>query len=84
MKVEVLLFASLRDELGAHLTLEVPESRPGETTAGAVRESLRAASPSAAGLGKRVLVAVNEAHARDSDPVRPGDTVALLPPLAGG
>jgi molybdopterin converting factor small subunit len=27
---------------------------------------------------------VNERHAADGDPVRPGDTVAFLPPLAGG
>lgn len=84
MKVEILLFASLRDELGATRTVDAAEARPGESTVGAVREAFLAACPSAARLGKRLLVAVNEVYARDGDPVRPGDAVAFLPPLAGG
>ncbi len=84
MRVEVLLFASLRDELGAAFALEVPESLPGKTTVGALREAFLAASPTAARLGKRTLVAVNETFAGDTDPVCPGDTVAFLPPVAGG
>ncbi len=84
MQVEVLLFASLKDELGAVRTIEAAESAPGETTVGALRSSFVAAHPSAARLGKRILVAVNERYARDGDPVRPGDVVAFLPPVAGG
>jgi molybdopterin converting factor subunit 1 len=84
MKVDILLFASLRDELGASRTVEAPEGPSGETTVGAVREAFLAACPSAARLGKRILVAVNEVYARDTDPVRPSDAVAFLPPLAGG
>ena len=84
MKVEILLFASLRDEHGSPLAVEASESRPGETTVGAVREAFLSACPSASRLGKRILVAVNEVYARDADPVRAGDAVAFLPPLAGG
>ena len=84
MKVEILLFASLKDELGGTRTVEAAESRPGETTVGAVRDAFLAANPSAARLGRRILVAVNEIYAGDGDPVRPGDAVAFLPPLAGG
>lgn len=84
MKVEILLFASLRDELGATRTLDVPEARPGEATVGSLREAFLAACPSAGRLGKRILVAVNEVYAADGHPVRPGDTVAFLPPVAGG
>jgi molybdopterin converting factor small subunit len=84
MQVEVLLFASLKDELGGRCILEVPETRPGEVTVGALREAFLAACPSAGRLGKRTLVAVNERYAADGDPVRAGDTVALLPPVAGG
>ena len=84
MRVEILLFASLRDELGGTRAVEVPESRPGEATVGALREAFLTSCPSAARLGKRILVAVNENFARDADPVRPGDTVAFLPPVAGG
>ena len=84
MRVEILLFASLRDELGGTRAVEVPESCPGETTVGALREAFLSSCPSAAPLGKRILVAVNERFARDADPVAAGDTVAFLPPLAGG
>ena len=84
MRVEILLFASLRDELGGTRAVEAPESRPGETTVGALREAFLVACPSAARLGKRILVAVNEEFARDADPVQAGDTVAFLPPVAGG
>ncbi|MFN7985872.1 MAG: MoaD/ThiS family protein [Thermoanaerobaculia bacterium] len=84
MKVEILLFASLRDELGATRTVEVAAGPAGETTVGAVREAFLVACPSAARLGRRILVAVNEVYARDGDPVRSGDAVAFLPPLAGG
>jgi molybdopterin converting factor subunit 1 len=84
MQVEILLFASLKDELGPASTVAVPDAGPGGTTVGAVRAAFLAAHPSAARLGRRILVAVNERHAADADPVRPGDTVAFLPPLAGG
>lgn len=84
MRVEVLLFASLRDELGPTCALEVAETAPGETSVGALRRAFLPVSPTAARLKNRVLVAVNERHASDDDPVRPGDTVAFLPPLAGG
>lgn len=84
MRVEILLFASLRDELGGIRAVEVPESLPGETTVGALREAFMASCPSVARLGNRILVAVNEKFARDVDPVHAGDTVAFLPPVAGG
>lgn len=84
MQVEILLFASLRDELGASVSVTVPESAPEETTVGALRTSFLAAFPAGARLGRRLLVAVNERHAADADRVRTGDTVAFLPPLAGG
>jgi molybdopterin converting factor subunit 1 len=84
MHVEILLFAALKDELGGVRTVDVPESRPGEATVGALREAFLAACPSTGRLGRRILVAVNEEYARDGDPVRAGDTVAFLPPVAGG
>lgn len=33
---------------------------------------------------KAVRVAVNQEYARPGDPVRPGDEVALFPPVTGG
>ena len=84
MMVEVLLFASLRDELGGSITLEVAEDGTGGTTVGALRAALARVSPPAGRLGGRLLAAVNERHAADSESVREGDVVAFLPPLAGG
>ncbi len=84
MQVEVLLFASLKDELGPLVTVTVPGSGDEGTTVGAVRSAFLSAHPSAARLGRRMLVALNERHAGEDDPVRPGDVVAFLPPLAGG
>jgi molybdopterin converting factor small subunit len=35
-------------------------------------------------FGTRAKLAINETWAKETDPVAPGDTVALLPPVAGG
>ncbi len=80
MKVDVLLFASLKDELGPSVSIEVAEP----ATVASLREALAAAYPVVARFGPRAKAAVNEAWARETDAVRPGDTVALLPPVAGG
>jgi molybdopterin converting factor subunit 1 len=80
VKVEVLLFASLRDAVGRTIAVEVPEP----ATVTSLRRALEAAHPVIARFGTRAKLAVNEAWARETDPVAPGDTVALLPPVAGG
>lgn len=84
MKVRILFFASLRDELGESRIVEVAEALPGEATVASLREAVAALSPAVDRLGRRLLVAVNERYATDADLVRPGDSVAFLPPLAGG
>ena len=80
MRVQVLLFASLKDEVGPAFTVEVPEP----ATVATLRRALEAAHPAFRSIGRRAMVAVNEAWASDHDPVAPGDSVALLPPVAGG
>lgn len=80
MRVDVLLFASLKDDVGPSFAVELPE--PADVAG--LRRALEAAHPAFARIGRRAMVAVNEAYARDADPVRPGDAVALLPPVAGG
>ena len=82
MFVEVLLFASLREEVGPVFRVEVAAS--GGTTVGELRRALEASHPAFGRMGRRALMAVNEAWARDGDAVREGDTVALVPPVAGG
>jgi len=80
VRVDVLLFASLKDEIGPRYGVELAEG----ATVADLRLALEAAHPAFARFGRRAMVAVNEAYARDHDPVRAGDTVALLPPVAGG
>ena len=80
MRVEVLLFAALRDEVGPNVAVDVREG----ATVAELRQALEAAHPAIARYGRRAMVAVNEAWAADGEPVHSGDTVALLPPVAGG
>ncbi len=80
MTVTVLLFASYADTLGTS-SLDI-ELEPGAT----VREVVgRVRSlPGADRLPPEPLVAVNEAYARRDHVLRPGDEVAIIPPVAGG
>jgi molybdopterin converting factor subunit 1 len=80
VKVEVLLFASLRDAVGRTIAVEVPEP----ATVTTLRRALEAAHPVIARFGTRAKLAINETWAKETDAVAPGDTVALLPPVAGG
>ncbi len=77
----VLLFARYAELAGAE-RVEVPVA-PGADVRG-VLVGLRAGLPGAAALPDAPLCAVNHRQARMGDPVRPGDVVAFLPPLAGG
>jgi molybdopterin converting factor subunit 1 len=80
VRVDVLLFAALKDELGPSVSVDVAEPA---TVASLVR-ALEAAYPPIARFAGRAKAAVNETWAREGDAVHPGDTVALLPPVAGG
>ncbi len=80
MRVDVLLFAALKDELGPRVSIEVGEP----ATVASLRRALEAAHPAIARFGSRAKAAVNETWAQETDAVRAGDTVALLPPIAGG
>lgn len=78
MTVTLLLFASYRDSVGAKsLELNVSEG----TTVRELAEGLgRDYSTSFSGA----LCAVNERYVPPDTPIKPGDTVALFPPVAGG
>ena len=85
MKLKLLFFAALREQLGVgDESIDVPE---GVTTVAGLRSHLmqrgdawqRALSP-----GRALRVAVNQDMARASTPVRSGDEVAFFPPVTGG
>jgi molybdopterin converting factor subunit 1 len=79
--VKILAFAGARDVLGtAELTfpLEAP------CTAAELLAEVCRKWPSLAPWRGAIRVAVNGAYAASDDPVRFGDEVALIPPVAGG
>ncbi|MBX6323012.1 MAG: molybdopterin converting factor subunit 1 [Rhodospirillaceae bacterium] len=83
--MKLLYFAWLRQRIGrAEEELSPP---PEVATVGALLDWLEARGGGyAAALANRrlVRVAVNQEYAGADDPVRPGDEVALFPPVTGG
>jgi molybdopterin converting factor subunit 1 len=80
MSVTVLLFASYADALGASsLSVDLPAG----ATVADVLADLRG-RPGAERLPPAPLVAVNQRYASATSPVRAGDEVAVIPPVAGG
>ncbi len=80
MSVTVLLFASYADALGASsLSLDLPAG----ATVGDVLAELMS-RPGADRLPPSPLMAVNQRYASADSPVRSGDEVAVIPPVAGG
>ena len=74
MKVRVLLFAALRERLGkSELECDV---KPGESVSQLAERIL--------GFNRNVLFAVNDQFADKEHVVSDGDTVAFIPPMAGG
>ncbi len=81
MTLTVLLFARLRDAAGADA---VPvELSAGETVAD-LRRRLADAHPALGALLERSAVAVNHDFADPARVLRPGDEVAVIPPVSGG
>lgn len=82
MKLTVLYFAAVRDLVGKdEEALDVPDA---VATIAALEAHLAAIHPELAGRLGYVRFARNEEFARATDPVADGDTIALIPPVAGG
>jgi molybdopterin synthase sulfur carrier subunit len=85
MKVKVLYFAGLREQLGS--PGEDLELSAAVSTVAGLRTHLMArggAWQSALAQGRALRVAVNQEMAQPTTPVRPGDEVAFFPPVTGG
>lgn len=80
MTVDVLLFASYADALGA---ASVRVTVADGATVRDVLTAVRAEAPRLP-LPARPLVAVNHRYAQPDHAIAPGDEVALFPPVAGG
>jgi molybdopterin synthase sulfur carrier subunit len=85
LKVKVLFFASLREQLGTGaVELEVPAA---VATVGALRSHLRGlggAYDVALGDKRALRTAVNQEMAQASAPLKAGDEIAFFPPVTGG
>ena len=83
--MKVLYFAWLKAKTG--MSEEEVSPPPEVTTVAGLLDWLKAQGPGhAEALADLsvVKVAVNQEYARPGDPVRPGDEVALFPPVTGG
>jgi molybdopterin converting factor subunit 1 len=80
MMVDVLLFASYADAIGAS---RVAVDLPPDAT---VRDVLARVQQMASGkrIPQRPMVAVNKRYAREDQRVSATDEVAIIPPVAGG
>ncbi len=85
MKVKLLYFASLREQLGTPgEELELPRD---VTTVGGLRAHLKARGgvfEKALSEKSPVRVAVNQDMAQQGAPIKAGDEVAFFPPVTGG
>ena len=85
MKVKVLYFAALREQLGTPgEEIELPS---GVGTVAALRAHLRGrggAWQAALADGRLVRTAVNQDMAQPSAAIKAGDEVAFFPPVTGG
>lgn len=81
LRITVLLFAYLREVAGTDkLTLDLPEgSRLSD-----LWPPLSERFPRFRGMEDSLAWAVNHAYARPDQPLKDGDTVAVLPPVSGG
>ncbi len=85
MKVKVLFFAALREQLGTSgEDIELPSS---VATVAALRTHLISrggAWQAALAEGKLVRMAVNQDMAKPAAAIKAGDEVAFFPPVTGG
>jgi molybdopterin converting factor small subunit len=81
LTVSVLLFARYAELVGRS---RVEISLAGGATVGDLIDEFRRQVPESLTLPRRPLCAVNLTHVLSGHPLRNGDEVAILPPLAGG
>ena len=81
MKIQLLLFASCRDAVGAkELVVELAEG----TTAAGLRDEVVSRYPRLASLKEKLLIAANAEYVDGATVLKDGDEIALIPPVSGG
>lgn len=79
--VTVLYFAHLAERAG---TREESRDVPDGATAGDLRAMIEQAHPKLSGMLAGVRVAVDEEFVKEDTPIKPGQTIAFIPPVSGG
>jgi molybdopterin converting factor subunit 1 len=77
----IRLFATLRERAGAR---DVTRDYPDDVTVAQIWERLKAEFPALEGHRDAVRFAVNQEYVDDDYRPRPGDEIALIPPVSGG
>ena len=81
MKIELLLFAMAKDLFGQpKIFVEMPE----RATVVDLKTELVKRQPDAAALIGRCAFSVDQQYASDSTELRPGQEIAMIPPVSGG
>ncbi|QYJ15520.1 hypothetical protein Rxycam_01344 [Rubrobacter xylanophilus DSM 9941] len=80
-KVRVLFFGAAADRAGVR-EVEIPAAEG--VTLGELWAALARRHPNLSPMRESLAFAVNGEYASEEDPVRPGDEVAVLPPVSGG
>jgi len=80
MKLRILAFGITRDIMGgSNLQLSVDNV----ATVGELKQELLRRYPALHGIAS-LMIAVNSTYAADTDPIKPADEVAVIPPVSGG
>lgn len=83
--VKVLAFAGARDLVGPELEVKLTDADLAPACSAAqLMDRICALFPALAPHRKSLRMAINGVYAKDDELVRPGDEVALIPPVAGG
>jgi molybdopterin converting factor small subunit len=87
LEVRVQLFAWLKEAAGGASSVVVRLPEHSAHTAGAVLAALSTLLSPLPDLASRLAsckIALNDSFAELSDPVHPGDSVSVIPPVSGG
>lgn len=84
MKVNVLFFASLKEDLGvSEIELDVSQSADRSALFDSLTRNLGAACVAPL-LAENISIAINRTIEKGEFALKPGDEVAFLPPVTGG
>lgn len=81
MEISLLAFGIAKEIFQtSQLVFEIPHENP---TVGALKGRLEIAFPEISRLAS-YMIAINDTYASDSEPIKVGDEIAIIPPVSGG